>query len=49
MLAEAAWVLQKTLRLGAGYNFTHTTETWTGDIQQGRNAGGFYLRLTGMY
>jgi len=48
-LLEAAYVLKRTLRLGAGYNFTHFVETAVGDIQQKSNQGGFFLRLTGMY
>jgi uncharacterized repeat protein (TIGR01451 family) len=48
-LLEAAYVLKRTLRLGAGYNFSHFVETAVGDIQQKSDQGGFFLRLTGMY
>ena len=48
-LFEAAWVLKKTLRLGAGYNFSHFVETMVGDIQKSTSPGGFFLRMTGMY
>ena len=47
-LLEAAWIVQKAMRIGAGYNFTHFKELMNGDIQR-TSDGGFFLRLTGMY
>jgi len=47
-LVETAWIIQKAMRIGAGYNFTHFRETMAGDIQRATD-GGFFLRLTGMY
>ena len=46
-LVEAAYILAKTLRIGAGYNFTHFVQTSAGDIV--RDQGGFFLRVIGMY
>ena len=46
-LLEAAWIVGKTLRVGAGYNFTRFAETSAGDVEQ--SEGGFYMRLIGMY
>jgi hypothetical protein len=47
-LLETAWRFAKALRVGAGYNFSHFTETNAGDIRSS-NQGGFFMRLTGMY
>jgi len=46
-LVEAAWLVGKALRVGAGYNFSKFAETAAGDIE--RNEGGFFLRMIGMY
>ena len=46
-LVEAAWLVGKALRVGAGYNFSRFAETAAGDIE--RNEGGFFLRMIGMY
>ena len=46
-LLEAAWLVGKALRVGAGYNFSKFAETAAGDIE--RNEGGFFLRMIGMY
>ena len=46
-LVEAAWLVAKALRVGAGYNFSRFSETAAGDIE--RNEGGFFLRMIGMY
>lgn len=46
-LVEAAWIFAKTLRLGAGWNFTRFQENLQGDFV--RDEGGFFLRVLGMY
>ncbi|MEY3013763.1 MAG: hypothetical protein RIT45_2498 [Pseudomonadota bacterium] len=46
-LFEAAWIFARTLRVGAGWNFTRFQETLAGDFV--RDEGGFFLRVLGMY
>ncbi|MCB9737760.1 MAG: DUF11 domain-containing protein [Deltaproteobacteria bacterium] len=46
-LVEAAWIFARTLRVGAGWNFTRFQETLAGDFV--RDEGGFFLRVLGMY
>jgi len=46
-LVEAAWIFARTLRLGAGWNFTRFQENLAGDFV--RDEGGFFLRVLGMY
>ena len=46
-LFEASYIIAKTLRIGAGYNFSRFIETSAGDIT--RSEGGFFIRVVGMY
>jgi hypothetical protein len=48
-LLETAWTFAKTIRVGIGYNFSKVEQTPVGDVSVRRDAGGFFVRLIGMY